>query len=537
MKTATNFYFDDLSWQVMKLDEGLFVASSNAKTGIEYDFDNATEFVYDEAMGAYIATVGIAGKQETWVNEVMISTVRGNDAAFKGATLKPIGAVEEDLWLDYTEGSLRKIKLPVAGVWKIYIATDDKQMMFEKIEGEANKEPINFVPNPSLIVVNGQERDFTSSEQPGDEEAGIPAGTGQPWDNQFWIYANRTLDAGEVTVLRFKYKASREARTTTQCHNEPGAYMHWAAIGDVTFTEEWQSFYMTFIVPSEANGMRSIAFNMAEIKEACVYEIKDIEWYLEDETESLIDFEGTKNFFVKEGAGTSPYQFVAGLLGDANCDGAVDVVDVTTVVDFILAKAQPTAEQRLNADVNKDQTIDVVDLTSIVSIILGTYQPANAPAKSPARIHTNDALLLDGTDVALQNSREYVACQMDVTLAEGASLNGVQLTERTAGHHATFRQLSDNTYRILVYSTNNASFTGNEGALFSLNISGKQQASLSNILFSDGNAGYALSLGEATGITRITSNAQQNVYDLSGRQVSKPQQKGVYIMNGKKVVK
>ena len=311
-KDAIDFYFDDLSWQNMKLDEGLFIASANTVTGIEYDFDNATEFTKDpEDEELMIATVGTKGKQDTWVNEVMISTVRGNDAAFKGATLNPTSAVEEDAWLDYTESSVAKIKLPAAGVWKISLATDDKQMMFEKIEGEENKEPIDIVPNPSLIVVNGQERDYTATEQPGDEEVGIPAGTGQPWDNQFWIYANRTLDAGEVTVLKFSYKASREAKTSTQCHGEPGGYIHWAAIGDVTFTEEWQDFELTFTIPSECAGkdMRSIAFNMAEIKEACVYEIKDVEWYLEDMTESLIDFEGTKNFYVKEGAGTNPYVF------------------------------------------------------------------------------------------------------------------------------------------------------------------------------------------------------------------------------------
>jgi hypothetical protein len=55
--------------------------------------------------------------------------------------------------------------------------------------------------------------------------------------------------------------------------------------------------------------MRTIAFNMAEIKEACDYTITNIVWKLEDETESLIDQEGTKNFYVKEGAGTDPYEF------------------------------------------------------------------------------------------------------------------------------------------------------------------------------------------------------------------------------------
>ncbi|MBR4534007.1 MAG: hypothetical protein IKO85_05645 [Bacteroidaceae bacterium] len=304
------FYFDDLSWQIMKLDEGYFVASQNAETGLEYDYANATEFVWDADEKAFVATVGTKGDEESWVNEVMISTVRGNDAAFKGATLKPTGSVEEDEWLDYTEGSLAKIKLPAAGVWKIYVAPDDRIMKFEKIEGEANKEPIEINPNPTVVIVNGQEREYTEAEA---EEAGVdkPENPGQAWDNQFFIVANRVLDAGEVTVLEFDYESTVDAKTTTQCHAMPGGYIHWGCIGDVNFTTESQHFEYTFTVPNECAGkdMKTIAFNMAEIKGACVYKISNVVWKLEDETESLIDQEGTKNFFVKEGAGTDPYEF------------------------------------------------------------------------------------------------------------------------------------------------------------------------------------------------------------------------------------
>jgi hypothetical protein len=52
--------------------------------------------------------------------------------------------------------------------------------------------------------------------------------------------------------------------------------------------------------------MQSIAFNMAEIKEACDYTIWDVVWKLKDNTESLIDQTGGANFFVKVGAGTNP---------------------------------------------------------------------------------------------------------------------------------------------------------------------------------------------------------------------------------------
>ena len=307
VKDAVDFYFDDLSWQSMKLDEGYFVAGANPAEGLEYDFDNATQFVYDEEAECYVATIGEKGE---YVNQIMISTVRGNDAAFKGNTLKPVGTItnDPDNWMDYTESSLAKLNLPGTGKWKIYLDEGYKSMAFEMLEGTEIK-PVEINPNPTLIVVNAPERDDLADGDDGTIREG-EGGTGQPWDSQFWIVANRTLSTGEATVLQFKYKSSIPARTSTQCHKEPGAYLHWGAIGDVNFTEEWQDFETTFTVPGEADGMQSIAFNMAEIKEACKYEIKDVVWKLEDGTQSLINQEGADNFYVKEGAGDTPHVFV-----------------------------------------------------------------------------------------------------------------------------------------------------------------------------------------------------------------------------------
>lgn len=304
VKEAVDFYFDDLSWQTMKLDEGYFVAGANAAEGLDYDLDNAIEFVEED--GLLVATVGEKG---AYVSQVMISTIRGNDAAFKGATLKPTGTIvnDPDTWLDYAPASLAKLNLPGAGIWKIYLDTQYNAMAFEMLEGNI-VEPIEINPNPTVVVVKGQERDWRGTDNDGNpiEEQ---VGEGQPWDNQFFIIANRALAAGEVTVVEFDYVSTVDAKTTTQCHNGPGEYMHWSCIGDVNFKTEEQHLSVKLTVPSDADGMKSIAFNMAEIKGACKYTIKNIVWKLEDGTESLIDQTGTKNFYVKEGAGTAPYEF------------------------------------------------------------------------------------------------------------------------------------------------------------------------------------------------------------------------------------
>ena len=315
VKDAVTFYFDDLSWQSMKLEEGYFVAGCNTIEGIEYNFDDAVQFVYDEDEALWVATIGEKG---AYVNQIMISTVRGNDAAFKSNTLKPAGTIENnpENWMDYTASSLAKLNLPGSGIWKIYLDDAYKAMAFEMIEGVDIK-PIEINPNPTLVTINALERDFTEAEQEG--------GTGQPWDNQFWIVANRTLSAGETSVVQFKYKSAIPAKASTQAHSTPGNYLHWAAIGDVNFTEEWQDFDTTFTVASEANGMQSIAFNLSEIKDANTYELKDFVWKLEDGTESLIDQTGSKNFYVKI-LGGNPEQIVDDGINNVVIDNAIPTV-------------------------------------------------------------------------------------------------------------------------------------------------------------------------------------------------------------------
>ena len=295
-KEAINFYFDNLSWSNMKLDEGYFVAGSNPNAGLEYDFDNAVQFEYDDANSCWVATVG---EKNAYVSQIMISTVRGNDAAFKGATLKPTGSIKNDPdeWLDYNESSLAKLNLPGEGIWKIYLDDNYRAMAFEMIEGNVI-EPIVINPNPTEIVINALERDYLTADSDGNPRE-EQIGEGQPWDNQFWIVANRTLSTGEVTVVEFDYVATAEAKSTTQLHSTPGNYLHWSAIGDVNFTTEEQHFEKTFTVPAEANDMQSIAFNLAEIKAANTYTIKNVVWRLEDSTESLINQTGGENFFAK----------------------------------------------------------------------------------------------------------------------------------------------------------------------------------------------------------------------------------------------
>ena len=57
-----------------------------------------------------------------------------------------------------------------------------------------------------------------------------------------------------------------------------------------------------------------------------------------------------------------------GMLGDVNGDGAVNVSDVTTLINMILGTIP--MDQSV-ADVNSDGAANVSDVTALINIILG----------------------------------------------------------------------------------------------------------------------------------------------------------------------
>jgi hypothetical protein len=99
------------------------------------------------------------------------------------------------------------------------------------------------------------------------------------WDSQFWIQLNEKLPEGSKVHIEFDYKASQAAKASTQAHSAPGDYLHWAMMGDVNFTTEWQHFSADVDVTAamakggdgSGDGLFSIAFNLQEEKSATDY--------------------------------------------------------------------------------------------------------------------------------------------------------------------------------------------------------------------------------------------------------------------------
>ena len=84
-------------------------------------------------------------------------------------------------------------------------------------------------------------------------------------DTQLFIKFAKALPEGTKVKVTFDYKATNECTVGTQAQYNPGQYQHWMCLGNVGFTEEWQTFKSTIVVSKEmagAKGLLSVAFNM-----------------------------------------------------------------------------------------------------------------------------------------------------------------------------------------------------------------------------------------------------------------------------------
>ena len=207
--------------------------------------------------------------------------------------------------------------------------------------------------------------------------------------------------------------------------------------------------------------------------------------------------------------------------GDVNGDGLVNVTDIVATVNYIMEKPSDNFNKDA-ADLNGDGEVNVTDIVMMVSIIMNGNGGSSRRAAA-----TSSHLVINRNNIQLKNAEAYTAAQFDINLSDGQSINNVVLNV-SSDHSLYWKMVDANTYRVVVYSMTNAAFRANSDNLFTVFMTGSQNATISNELLikADGTTGI-------DAIRRETENGK--VYDLNGRQVKNPR-KGVYIINGRKVV-
>ncbi len=218
-------------------------------------------------------------------------------------------------------------------------------------------------------------------------------------------------------------------------------------------------------------------------------------------------------------------------LGDANGSGEVDVADVITTVNYA-AGMEPKPFIFEAADMNTDQSIDILDVIGIIQKILNPSAAREMSIESTATYTIENGVLYVESPVALAGVQVQLNldAQKDIKVAD--DLNGFEHTSAW---------LTDNDYLFLAYNMNGKTLTAGKHALLEIG-----DANITTLRLSDAQGHNVLAIAdETTSITTLGSKVklQGGIFNLKGQKVSgkaldlKKLPKGVYIINGEKVVK
>ena len=262
--------------------------------------------------------------------------------------------------------------------------------------------------------------------------------------------------------------------------------------------------------------------------------------------------------YVPAGSGSSyseasywqDFNIVEFIEGDVNSDGETDVVDVVDIARYVVGTPAETFVPIL-ADINNNGEVNVGDAVALVNEIAGDQnfvKPWRAPQQNSV---AGDVLTLISTDngmsLCMENERNYTAFQFDLFVPEGTDVAQMLLNaQRKQKHQLLYNKVEEGHYRVAAISTSNRMFQGNDGELlsFALDSDIEGEISIRNIHFFDTKGGdymfnEILYEGTTTGIavTPSTTPMDGAFYTIDGRRIGeKPTTKGLYIVNGKKVV-
>ena len=222
---------------------------------------------------------------------------------------------------------------------------------------------------------------------------------------------------------------------------------------------------------------------------------------------------------------------LTGELGDANGSGEVDVADVITTVNYA-AGQQPKPFIFEAADMNSDLSIDILDVIGIIKKIMNPGAEAKASVAAVATYTVEDGIVYVDSPVEIAG--------VQIQLATSAQ-NEIRVAEDMRGFEHTSAWLSDNDYLFLGYNMNGKTLSAGKHAILIIG-----DAQIADIRLSDA-YGHNI-MTESSTVDKIDRMARDvmtvsGIYDLQGRKISgkatdlQKLPKGVYIVNGQKVIK
>jgi len=136
--------------------------------------------------------------------------------------------------------------------------------------------------------------------------------------------------------------------------------------------------------------------------------------------------------------------FTTKMLGDVNCDGVVNVLDVIVLTNYIMGIQDWTQCIGDGGDINGDGDINVLDVVSLINIILGNTSKASVMSM-PADIYLTPGLIMFSSDGTL------AGLQFELN---GPQVRDVELTLNLEGFQLLY-SVEGNTLSGMIYNLDN----------------------------------------------------------------------------------
>ena len=232
---------------------------------------------------------------------------------------------------------------------------------------------------------------------------------------------------------------------------------------------------------------------------------------------------------------------------DVNMDGFADMLDVVDIIRYVVG-IDLTRFDTFLADFDEDEEVTVADAVKLVGMIADGSAAPNINAAPAMPMTVGEVTLTrDANGVisfGIDSDVAFTAFQFDLTLPEGTQVDLAQLTNRLKGHQLIYNKMNETTYRFAAISMANKVFADKQGAVVNIMASMTDYSDIiaKNIKFVTATGAIVnydnVESANPTGIVEMEASKTVEdgiYYNLSGIRVDNPG-KGVYILNGKKVI-
>ena len=229
--------------------------------------------------------------------------------------------------------------------------------------------------------------------------------------------------------------------------------------------------------------------------------------------------------------------------GDVNNSRTVTVTDIVVTAQHIL-EMNPEPFVFEAADMNDDGLVTVTDIMLIAQKIMNPSM-YSAPRRMSAildaddRMSGEDVSLMAGetrtVTIALDNTLDYSAFQLDLTLPYGLTASNFTLTDRAGSHTLNVNTLEDGDIRALCYSTDIKMIDGHSGALLTFDVSAA--GAVEGLITVDGIElvttdcqtvlleGFTIGVHGTTSVNELNSSkevARVDYFNLAGQRIDRP---------------